>query len=259
MAGKRNCLSAVRKTVSRIVVIGAGHRTKKSLWFSVCRDGPGAWFVAADPSRKDACGRKRCRRAVARQSCGTVSLASIRKILARPSNRRETRLPYLSADETWAPRRAQNNQPVFGRDRLASTMSDRFRLDIALYLADAAGVGRKVADAELAARFGEPPTGWGPIMTTIAGGLHKRGCPLLPVMLVATDTGLPPANGMAFEQFGLSGEQDLRMEQQRCRDFNWPAVFFSRPPTDSSGRLDEATAHEHMTARNTQGFISDER
>jgi hypothetical protein len=111
-------------------------------------------------------------------------------------------------------------------------MSDRFRLDIALYLADAAGVGRKVADGELAARFGEPPAGWGPILTTIAGGLHKRGCPLLPVMLVATDTGLPPANGVAFKQFGVATEQELRREQQRCRDFNWRAAFFGCAPSD---------------------------
>jgi hypothetical protein len=138
-------------------------------------------------------------------------------------------------------------------------MSDRFRLDIALYLADAAGVGRKVADAELTARFGEPPAGWRAILTTIAGGLHKRGWPLLPVMLVAIDTGLPPANGVAFEQFGLAGEQDLRSEQQKCRDFDWPAVLFGRAPTEAPRRLDDAISREHMTARNTEGFVSDER
>jgi hypothetical protein len=136
-------------------------------------------------------------------------------------------------------------------------MSDRFRLDIALYLADAAGVGRKVADAELSARFGRPAGGWAPILTTIAAGLQKRGCPLLPVMLVATDTGLPPVDGVAFERFGLAGDRDLRREQQRCCDFDWPAVFFSHTPGQAQSRLDEATSREHMTAK-TEGLVSDE-
>ena len=107
-------------------------------------------------------------------------------------------------------------------------MSDRFRLDIALYIADAARVHRKVTYGELSARFGGIPNGWGPVLSAIATRLHKRGCPLLPVLVVSVDTGLPSVSAAIYRQFGLSSDEALRREQQRCFDFDWPAVFFPR-------------------------------
>ena len=107
----------------------------------------------------------------------------------------------------------------------------RFRLDVALYLGDAARVGRKVSHGELTARFGNPPEGWGAILAAIASGLRKRGAPLLPVLVVAVDTGLPPMNAAIYRQFGLSGEDAIRGEQKRCFEFDWPAVFFCQAPT----------------------------
>jgi hypothetical protein len=105
-------------------------------------------------------------------------------------------------------------------------MSDRFRLDVALHVAHAARVGRKVAYGELSAKFGDPANGWGPTLAIIASRLHKRGCPLLPVLVVAVDTGLP--NETICRQFGLVGVGATRREQQKCYDFNWPGFFFGR-------------------------------
>ena len=109
-------------------------------------------------------------------------------------------------------------------------MLPRFRLDVALYIADAARVGRKVTNGELIARFGETAESWTAILAAIAGGLYKRGCPLLPVLVVAVDTGLPSLNEATYRQYGLVGEEALRGEQRRCHDFDWLAVFFGRTP-----------------------------
>jgi hypothetical protein len=105
-------------------------------------------------------------------------------------------------------------------------MSDRFRLDVALYIAHAACVGRKITYGELSAKFGDLPNGWEPILAVIAGRLHKWGCPLLPVLVVAMDTGLP--SEPIYRQFGLEGVAATRREQHRCYDFNWSGFFFGR-------------------------------
>ena len=134
--------------------------------------------------------------------------------------------------------RGNRSAPVLGRCRtqlhtipLDERTPVRFRLDVALYLGDAARVGRKVSYGELTARFGNPPEGWGAILAAIASGLRKRGAPLLPVLVVAVDTGLPPVKAAIYRQFGLSGEDAIRGEQKRCFEFDWPAVFFCEAPT----------------------------
>jgi hypothetical protein len=107
-------------------------------------------------------------------------------------------------------------------------MSDRFRLDVALYLADAASVGRKVTYGELCAKFGGVLDDWGPILAVIAGRLRKRGHPLLPVLVVAVETGQPIIDETNCRLWGLVGKEAIRLEQQRCFDFDWPSVFFQR-------------------------------
>ncbi|RNJ45826.1 hypothetical protein B5V01_11070 [Mesorhizobium erdmanii] len=87
-------------------------------------------------------------------------------------------------------------------------------------------MGRKVTYGELSAKFGDPVNGWEPILAVIACRLHKRGCPMLPVLVVDADTGLP--NEAAYHQFGLVGVAAMRREQERCYDFNWPGFFFVR-------------------------------
>jgi hypothetical protein len=106
-------------------------------------------------------------------------------------------------------------------------MSDRFRLDVALYIADAASVGRKVTYGELCAKFGGASNDWGPILTVIADRLRKRGHPLLPVLVVAVETGQP--SGTISRHLALVGEEAIKLEQQRCFDFDWPSAFFQRP------------------------------
>lgn len=105
-------------------------------------------------------------------------------------------------------------------------MSDRFRLDVALYVAAAARVERKVTYGELSAKFGDLPNGWGPILAVMASRLHKLGCPLLPVLVVSVDTGLPSET--IYRRFGLVGAEATRTEQQKCYDFDWRGFFFSR-------------------------------
>ena len=100
-------------------------------------------------------------------------------------------------------------------------------MDVALYLADAASVGRKVTYGELCAKFGGASNDWGPILALIAGRLRKRGHPLLPVLVVA-DTGQPFVSETSCRLWGLVGNEAIRLEQQRCFDFDWPSVFFQR-------------------------------
>jgi hypothetical protein len=87
-------------------------------------------------------------------------------------------------------------------------------------------VGRKVTYGELSAKFGDLPNGWGPILAVMASRLRKWDCPLLPVLVVCADTGLP--NETIYHQFGLEGVVATRREQQKCYDFNWPGFFFGR-------------------------------
>jgi hypothetical protein len=61
----------------------------------------------------------------------------------------------------------------------------------------------------------------------IAGRLRKRGCPLLPVLVVA-DTGQPFMGEMSCRLWGLVGKDAIGLEQQRCFDFDWPSAFFQR-------------------------------
>jgi len=52
----------------------------------------------------------------------------------------------------------------------------------------------------------------------MAGRLHKWGCPLLPVLVVSVDTGMPSET--VYRRFGLVGAAATRSEQQkvlRCR------------------------------------------
>jgi hypothetical protein len=120
-------------------------------------------------------------------------------------------------------------------------MSDRFRLDVALYLADAASVRRKVTSGELCAKFGGASNDWGPILTLIADRLRKRGHPLLPVLVVA-DTGQPFIGETNCRVWGLVGKEAINLEQQRCFDFDWPSVFFQRHDAagDKAGQVKPA-------------------
>jgi hypothetical protein len=87
-------------------------------------------------------------------------------------------------------------------------------------------VGRKVTYGELCAKFGGASNDWGPILTVIADRLRKRGHPLLPVLVVAAETGQP--SGTICRHLALVGEEAIKLEQQRCFDFDWPSAFFQR-------------------------------
>ena len=185
------------------------------------------------------------------RSCGTVTLwrGTNCKTLALQSNRAGRRRP------TYRVRRPdRGGADAVEHKPIGERMSVRFRLDVALYIADAARVGRKVTYGELTARFGESTEGWGAILAAIASGLHKRGCPLLPVLVVAVDTGLPSMNAAIYRQFGLSSEEAIRREQQKCHEFDWPAVFFclehrrEAPRSRRIGRSRRATTLTLWTA-----------
>ena len=97
-------------------------------------------------------------------------------------------------------------------------------MSVALYLADAASVARKVTSGELCAKFGGVSDDWGPILIVMADRLRKRGHPLLPVLVVAVETGQP--HETICRQLTLVDGEAIRLEQQRCFDFDWPSAFF---------------------------------
>ena len=104
-------------------------------------------------------------------------------------------------------------------------MAVGFRRDIALFIADAARCRRTVTYGDLALRFGGISRGWGPVLNAIAAHLRKLGHPLLPVLVVAADTGMPSTSAALYRNLGLVDAKAIEAEQRRCYDCNWDAVF----------------------------------
>ncbi|CAM5766350.1 hypothetical protein LMIY3S_01793 [Labrys miyagiensis] len=107
-------------------------------------------------------------------------------------------------------------------------MADEFRRDVALFLTDVARAGRTVTYGDVALRFGGIARGYGPCLTAIAERLYKHGHPLLPVLVVSADTGLPSLGAEIYRRLGLQDEEAIRAEQQKCFACDWAAVF---PPS----------------------------
>jgi|UPI00055D681B hypothetical protein len=89
------------------------------------------------------------------------------------------------------------------------------------YLARAAMERRLVTYGELATEFGGTALGWGRPLTDITARLHKHGLPLLPCIVVTKGADLPSLDADIYDRLGLSTDEQIRREQQRCFEYNW--------------------------------------
>jgi hypothetical protein len=67
-----------------------------------------------------------------------------------------------------------------------------------------------------------------PALNAIAARLRKLGHPLLPVLVVAADTGMPSTGAAIYRNLGLVDSEAIEAEQRRCYDFDWDAAFFPK-------------------------------
>jgi hypothetical protein len=96
-----------------------------------------------------------------------------------------------------------------------------YRHDVACYLATLAKKRGTITYSDLAGKFGGTARGWGDPLGGIALRLHDKGLPMLSVLVVARETGMPSIDAMLYEDLGLVTEDDVRAEQSRCHDFDW--------------------------------------
>jgi hypothetical protein len=103
-------------------------------------------------------------------------------------------------------------------------MTNAYRHDVACYLASLAHDRGTITYGELADRFGGTARGWGDALGGIAIRCRDHNLPLLPVLVVTKDTGLPSTDAALYEDLGLHTQDDVKTEQARCHSFNWLAT-----------------------------------
>lgn len=103
-------------------------------------------------------------------------------------------------------------------------MMNAYHHDLAIHLAKLASEGRKITYGDVAEKFGGTARGWGDPLGGIAIRCHDKGLPLLPVLVVAKDTGKPSLDAILYEDLGLKTAEDIEAEQQKCWAFNWSAT-----------------------------------
>lgn len=101
----------------------------------------------------------------------------------------------------------------------------RFNREEAAFLARAALRRETVSYGTFAAAFGYANQGCGPVLTQMGQRLKAGGLPLLPVLVVSKETGLPSADARFYRSLGLS-DTDIANEQERCFSFDWTKAPF---------------------------------
>lgn len=104
----------------------------------------------------------------------------------------------------------------------------RFNTQQANFLARAAREGRKVTYGEFAGRFGLANQGCGLVLTEMGERLKLFGLPLLPVIVVNKETGLPSKDATFYARLGLANDDDIMTAQQDCFDYDWSKATFWR-------------------------------
>lgn len=99
---------------------------------------------------------------------------------------------------------------------------------VTVFLKQAAAARQTVTYGELAKTFGGIPNGWGPKLTAIATSLYLRGLPLLPVLVVRKNTGLPSTGAEIYSLFGITTAEDVQREQERCFVYDWQELEGTR-------------------------------
>jgi hypothetical protein len=96
-----------------------------------------------------------------------------------------------------------------------------YRLDVASHLARLAQTGKTTTYGALSQQFGGIARGWGDTLSGIALRCHKHGYPLLSVLVVSADTGLPSVDADLYRYLGVEDAEALKAEQQVCFGFDW--------------------------------------
>ena len=103
-----------------------------------------------------------------------------------------------------------------------------YRLDVAAFIAKAAVSRKTLTYGELSEEFGVANQGCGKILSSIACRCRKHGLPILSVLVVSKDSGLPSMDAKIYPSMGFQSPQDLEEEQKRCFEFNWSDTPFGR-------------------------------
>lgn len=90
---------------------------------------------------------------------------------------------------------------------------------------------KTITYGDLSKEFGNVlPRSWGTPLTEIASRLKTKGLPLLPVIVVSHETGLPSINAKIYKASGISNDLEMRAEQQRCFAHDWTKSELIRAP-----------------------------
>jgi hypothetical protein len=100
-------------------------------------------------------------------------------------------------------------------------MAKAFRFDVAQHLAAAASRQETVTYGDLTREFGGTDRGWGDMLGGIALRCHKAGLPVLSVIVVSKQTGLPSPDARLYRDLGLEGAEAMVGEQERCFAVDW--------------------------------------
>lgn len=100
-------------------------------------------------------------------------------------------------------------------------MRNRYRPDVASFLASKATQGQLVTYSELSEEFGGTARNWGGVLGGIVVRCSGANVPLLPVIVVRKDTARPSDDAALYPEFGIETREQMFAEQQRCFQFNW--------------------------------------
>lgn len=100
-------------------------------------------------------------------------------------------------------------------------MRNKYDHGVAKYLAACASAGSRITYGQLSGKFGGIARGWGDVLGGIALRCRDAGYPVLPVIVVSADTGMPSVDAVLYEDLGIVGEEAVRAEQARCFAMDW--------------------------------------
>lgn len=100
-------------------------------------------------------------------------------------------------------------------------MERAFRFDVAQHIAAAAARRETITYGDLTREFGGTDRGWGDTLGGIALRCHKGGWPVLSVLVVSKQTGLPSPDARLYLDLGLHNVDAMVAEQQRCFAVDW--------------------------------------
>lgn len=98
----------------------------------------------------------------------------------------------------------------------------------ARFLAAAAARRQTVTYAEFARECGGSARGQGARLGALTQACHSLGLPLLPMLVVRSDTRLPTVGAAIYRALGLTTAGAIHAEQRRCFAHDWTATPFAR-------------------------------